>query len=189
MFITFIFSTGKQISEETRGEISIEQAFDMIFKFLHIVIPEQELALKDTVSHMSTEEKRFYLESVVMDGCIQISMKPISDSFDIDRLKELYDSFPFATHMDFKVPMKDSNGNYRMINARRKVIVGKEYIDRLKQFAAEKFSATSLSATNIKGINTKSKSAKNYNELYSNTPIRFGKFVTSIYSNVCVLQG
>jgi hypothetical protein len=76
------------------------------------------------------EEKRFYLESVVMDGCIQLSMKPISDSFDIDRLKKLYDTFPYATHMTLKVPMKDSNGNYRMVNARRKVIVGKEYIYR-----------------------------------------------------------
>ena len=176
----------KKISKE---RMTMDQAFGLIFKFLDIVIPEQSNALKETVSGMSSDEKRFYLESVVMDGCIQISMKPISDSFDIDRLKELYDAFPFATHMNLKVPMKDSNGNYRMINARRKVIVGKEYIYRLKQFAAEKFSATSLSATNVKGINTKSKSAKNYNELYSNTPIRFGKLVASIFSNECVLQG
>lgn len=171
----------KKIAKE---RMSVDQAFGMIFKFLDIVIPEQSNALKNSVSHMTLEEKRFYLESVVMDGCIQISMKPISDSFDIDRLKELYDAFPFATHMNLKVPMKDSNGNYRMINARRKVIVGKEYIYRLKQFALEKFSATSLSATNVKGVNTKSKSAKNYNELYSNTPIRFGNMEINNFNHI-----
>lgn len=162
------------VKKIAKGNMTMDEAFGMIYKFLDIVIPEQSESLKAAVSKMNQEEKRFYLESVIMDGAIQISMKPISDSFDIDRLKLLYDTFPFATHMDLKVPIKDSNGNYRMINARRKVIVGKEYIFRLKQFAEEKFSATSLSATNVKGTNTKSKAAKNYNELYSNTPIRFG---------------
>ena len=168
------------VKKISSGELTIAQSFAEIYKFLDIVIPEEKIALKQYVDDMSMEEKRFYLESVVMDGCIQLSMKPISDSFDIDRLKKLYDTFPYATHMTLKVPMKDSNGNYRMVNARRKVIVGKEYIYRLKQFAEEKFSATSLSATNVKGTNTKSKAAKNCNELYSNTPIRFGKLVASV---------
>lgn len=44
----------------------------------------------------------------------------------------------------------------------------------MKQYAEEKFSATSLSATNIRNENTKSKAARDYRELYSNTPIRFG---------------
>ena len=56
--------------------------------------------------------------------------------------------------------MIDSNGNYRFVKARRNIVVGKEYMFRLKQFAEEKFSATSLSATNIRGENTKSKANK-----------------------------
>lgn len=172
------------VKKIAKDKMSMDEAFGMIFKFLDIVIPEQRIALEESVKYMNSEEKRFYLESVVMDGCIQISMKPISDSFDIDRLKQLYDAFPFATHMNLKVPIKDSNGKYRMINARRKVIVGKEYIYRLKQFALEKFSATSLSATNVKGVNTKSKSAKNYNELYSNTPIRFGNMEINNFNHI-----
>lgn len=118
------------VKKISSGELTIAQSFAEIYKFLDIVIPEEKIALKQYVDDMSMEEKRFYLESVVMDGCIQLSMKPISDSFDIDRLKKLYDTFPYATHMTLKVPMKDSNGNYRMVNARRKVIVGKEYIYR-----------------------------------------------------------
>ena len=44
----------------------------------------------------------------------------------------------------------------------------------MKQYAEEKFSATSLSATNIRNENTKSKASRDFRELYSNTPIRFG---------------
>jgi hypothetical protein len=76
--------------------------------------------------------------------------------------------------------MKNSKGQIRKVEARRKVSVGTEYIYRLKQFAEEKFSATSLSSTNIKGLNTKSKASKNFNEMYSNTPIRFGNMEINI---------
>jgi hypothetical protein len=58
------------------------------------------------------------------------------------------------------VTMKNSKGQIRKVEARRKVSVGTEYIYRLKQFAEEKFSATSLSSTNIKGLNTKSKAKR-----------------------------
>ena len=49
----------------------------------------------------------------------------------------------------------------------------------VKQYAEEKFSATSLSATNIRNENTKSKASKDFRELYSNTPIRFGNMETN----------
>lgn len=166
---------GHQIIKYIKNNnISIEQAFEMILRFVDIVVPEQSEYMRSMIASMTQFEKQFFLQSIIRDGDIQISTKPISDSFDIDRLKVLYDSFPFATHLDLKVPIKDSNGNIRFINARRKIIIGKEYIFRLKQFAEDKFSATSLSATNICGYNAKSKANKNFLELHSNTPIRFG---------------
>jgi hypothetical protein len=75
--------------------------------------------------------------------------------------------------------MKDSNGNIRYLKARRPIVIGKQYTFRLKQYAEEKFSATSLSATNIRNENTKSKASKDFRELYSNTPIRFGNMETN----------
>ena len=57
------------------------------------------------------------------------------------------------------------------------IVVGKQYIFRLKQYAEEKFSATSLSSTNIRNENTKSRVKKDFRELYPNTPIRFGKLL------------
>lgn len=118
------------VNKIQREKMTVGQAMGMIYQFLHIVVPEQEAELRNTMSTLSEDEVKFFLDSVILDGCIQISTKPISDSFDIDRLRALYAAFPFAEHMNLKVPIKDSNGNYRMINARRKVIVGKEYIFR-----------------------------------------------------------
>ena len=172
------------IKEILKGKYSIQESFNMILKFVDIVVPEQGEYLRNTISMMSEDELRFFLESFIKEGEIHISTKPITDGFDIDRLALLYDTFPFATHMDLKVPIKDSNGAVRLINARRKVIVGKEYIYRLKQFAEEKFSATSLSATNIRGENVKSKANKNFLELHSNTPIRFGNMEINNYNHL-----
>ena len=176
---------GHSIVREIRtGRFTIQEAFIEILKFLDIVVPEQSQAMRNTLSMMTEDEMRFFLESFVREGEIHVSTKPITDGFDIDRLALLYDTFPYATHMNLKVPIKDSNGRTRLINARRKVIVGKEYIYRLKQFAEEKFSATSLSATNIRGENVKSKANKNFLELHSNTPIRFGNMEINNYNHL-----
>jgi len=156
------------------NNLTINQAFDMILKFVDLVVPEQAADMRNTISFMNDDQRAFFLESMMMDGEIHISTKPISDSFDIDRLRELYHAFPFVKHEEILVPRKDSNGNIIFSNARRKVIVGKEYIFRLKQFAEEKFSATSLSSTNLAGFNSKSKANKNFLELHPNTPVRFG---------------
>ena len=45
---------------------------------------------------------------------------------------------------------------------------------KVKQYAEEKFMATNLSSTNIRNENTKSKASREFRELHSNTPIRFG---------------
>ena len=72
------------------------------------------------------------------------------------------------------MPQEDSNGNTRFIPARRKLVVGKIYNYRLKQYAEEKFSVTSMSATNLKGLNTRSKANKIYEQKFTKTPIMFG---------------
>ena len=156
------------------GEYDIDESFDLITKYVEFVSPDEANAIRGMVAVMSQEEKRFFLESIIMDGAINITAKPISDKFSIDKLKEMYEAFPWVNQVEIEVPIKDSTGNYRYIKARRPIIVGKQYTFRLKQYAEEKFSTTNLSATNIKNENTKSKANRDYRELYSNTPIRFG---------------
>lgn len=165
---------GQIIRYIEEANCSVEEAFKLILEYINIIVPEQAEELSNTIKEFNHEELRFFLESFITDKAIDISSRPISDSFDIDRLCKLYESFPWIKDSEVTVPMINSNGEYRFLKARRNIIVGKEYMFRLKQFAEEKFSATSLSSTNIRGENTKSKASKNYNDMYSNTPIRFG---------------
>ena len=130
--------------------------------------------LERTINNMDSEAKRFYLESVILRGSIDLSARPISDPFNIDHLAMMYEQFPWVEKCEIEVPIKDSYGNIRYVKARQPITIGKQYIFRLKHYGEEKFSATSLSATNIRNENSKSKARREYRELYSNTPIRFG---------------
>jgi DNA-directed RNA polymerase beta subunit len=163
----------------TMEEYNVDQSFDLIAKYIEFISPSEANSLRVVLSNMNEEEKAYFLQSYLNDGAIQISAKPISESITIDTLAEMYKAFPWVKQVEIEVPIKDSNGRYRYVKARRPIIVGKQYTFRLKQYAEEKFSATSLSATNIRNENTKSKAARDYRELYSNTPIRFGNMETN----------
>lgn len=156
------------------NKLGVDEAFSMICKFLDFISEDQANALRNVLSKMSASAKASYLESIIEDGAIHMSAKPISESMNIDKLDAIYKAFPFVKQTEIKVPMRDSNGDIRYVKARRPIVVGKQYMFRLKQYAEEKFMATNLSSTNIRNENTKSKASREFRELHSNTPIRFG---------------
>ena len=175
--ITFI---GCQILNKIRKEnIPPDQALGMISKYVSFISTRLYNSMTSTLNMMDESEREFFLDSMLQEDSIQLSVKPISETFDIDKLSAIYDAFPWIKQVNVKVPMKDSNDNIRYVNTRRKMVVGKQYTFRLKQYAEEKFSATNLSATNIRNENTKSKASRDFRELYSNTPIRFGNMETN----------
>jgi hypothetical protein len=172
------------ISEIKTGRFSLDEAWNEVIKFTRITVPDQAEVFTEYNKLASVEQRRFLLESMLSNGSIMLSSRPISDSFDIYRLMELRKTFPYVEMNKIEVPMKDSNGNIRFVEARRPVIIGKEYIYRLKQYAEEKFSATSLSSTNLRGENAKSKQRKNHNMLYSDTPIRLGNMEINVLAHM-----
>ena len=174
------------INKIISDNMNVDQAYALIHQFVSMCSPEQAAAMDQKVREMNREEFMFYLESIIDSGAIHLSMKPISDSFTIDKLNEMYHVFPWITQNEVEVPMIGSDGNIRYIPARRKIVVGKQYIYRLKQIAEEKFSATSLSSTNIRNENTKSRVKKDFRELYPNTPIRFGNMETNNMAHIGV---
>lgn len=157
--------------------MNVDDAYNLINKFISMCSPEQAEYMNEKKKYMTREELMFFVESIIDSGNIHLSMKPITESFTIDKLKEIYDTFPWIKQNELEVPMIGSDGNVRYIPSRRSVVVGQQYIFRLKQYAEEKFSATSLSSTNIRNENTKSRVKKDFKELYPNTPIRFGKLL------------
>ncbi len=158
---------------------SLEEAYEMIKTYIQFCSPEQAEDLERTKQNMTRDELAFFIESIIDSGSIQLSMRPLSDVMTIDKLGEIYKAFPWVKQNEIEVPLVSSNGTIRYIPARRPVVIGKQYIFRLKQYAEEKFSSTSLSATNIRNENTKSRARKDFRELYPNTPIRFGNMETN----------
>jgi hypothetical protein len=138
------------------------------------VVPNQAKELEKYINNLGLKDSLYYLSSVMEKRYIDISSKPMSESFDIDRLNELYKAFPFIDQVYVYVPLEDSNGNIRYVRSRRKTTVGKRYTLRLKQYSEEKFSAVSLSSTNLKNENVKSKAATNYRSAHSSTCNRLG---------------
>ena len=172
------------ISEEIlkyiyNNKMSVKEAYNMIHKFIFMCTETYGKYFEYKCSMLSDDELAFFIESIIESESIQLSMKALSESMNIDKLDAIYKAFPFVEQNEVEVPMRDSEGNLRYVKARRRMVIGKEYIFRLKQFAEEKFSATSLSATNIINENTKSRAKKDYRELIPNTPIRFGNMETN----------
>lgn len=166
--------------------MDVRSAYKLIHQFVNMCAPEQAEYMDKKVKQMDNEELAFFIQSFIDSGNIQLSMLPISESFSIDKLKELYDAFPWIKQNEVEVAMRGSDGTIRHIPCRRPIVVGKQYIFRLKQYAEEKFSATSLSSTNIRNENTKSRVKKDFKELYPNTPIRFGNMETNNMAHIGV---
>lgn len=174
------------INKIIADNLSLEDAYNLIYTYMNLCAPEEAAYLETYRQNMTREELALYVESIVNDGAIHLSIKPISESMTIDKLNDIYKHFPWIQQNNVEIAIIDSDGMPRHVPARRKAIIGKEYLYRLKQYAEEKFSATSLSSTNIKNENTKSRNKKEYRGLYPNTPIRFGSMETSNFQHIGV---
>ena len=164
------------ILDKIRDEnIDPYNALDLILQYIELVTPSQAEEMRQYTSNMGEAQLAHFIDSILEMDAIPVSMDPMTNIMDIDRLSDIYAHFPWITAQYMQIPMKDSRGNIRYINTRRPIIAAPQYCLRLKQFAEEKFSVASLSSTNIKNENTKSKASKNYREPNSNTPIKFGQ--------------
>jgi DNA-directed RNA polymerase beta subunit len=148
-----------------------EEAFQMYFDFLSFVSPNMYRYTKNIVDNMSEQDKKLFLDSIKSYDCIHFQIEPITESYGIDLLDQMYKHFDWIEPYTVMIQQKDSMGNYRAIPTRRKLIAGHIYYYRLKQVAEEKFSTTSLSATNVRGQNTRSRASKLYESPYSRTPV------------------
>ena len=156
------------------NKIDYVTAAGMIYTYLNIISPTEAERFKDGYNSLIDEDKEFFIDSYMRDGCIYVVVPPMAP-MSLDILNSLYKAFPFVKQARLRVRQENSDGSYRKIIANRRMVAGYKYIYRLKQFAEEKFSAVSLAATNIKGENTKSKASKLHKSMYASTPVRFGE--------------
>lgn len=166
---------GKTIVDYIKMNIlSTEESFQMIEKFIRLCSATQADELIMTFNSLDSEEKDQYIQSIIDNGNIYLSLKPISESVSLDKLSHIYSEFPWIKQRELEVPIEGSNGMIRFVPARRPTTVGHIYMYRLKQYAEEKHSVTSLSSVNIRNENSRSKANKAYKILHKNTPIQFG---------------
>ena len=171
--------------------LDVDQSLDLVREYMQLTGCKMDEMLEEMLDPNNPEElKEEYLNSIVNDSGIMLSLEPITDSMTIDDLAKIYDEFAFAKPYDMIMPIKDSTGRIRYTRSRRPMVIGKKYIYRLKQYAEDKFSVTSLSATNIRNLNTRSKANKQYKSPHTRTPIRFGEKYKQItaYRVICMFQ-
>ena len=156
------------------GYMTYPEMAQMWYKFVSMVDQQQANMLYGCFDFYDEYESKIMIDSVINDDAIILSTQPFTTTINIDTIAKIYEEFDFISQYNIKMPMKDSNGNIRMVKALRKMVVSKIYHYRLKQYAEEKFSVTSLSATNLKNLNTRSKANKMYEAKFTKTPIMFG---------------
>lgn len=154
----------------------VDEFIALYLEFIHLVVPSQYKFVNDVMKNLDDEAKYIFIDS--LHSGIAMSIKPITESIDIDKLCEIYTRFKWLSPAKVLSPIPDSNGNIRYTHSRRPLVCGKKYIYRLKQHAEDKESATSLSPTNIRNEPSKSTSSSEYRTPYAKTPVRFGAMET-----------
>ena len=127
--------------------------------------------LKKYYNSLNTEGKKDFFDNIYTNG-IYVNLPPISSSdtclFDI--ISKLYEEFPWIKPYNCYIYKWG-----RKIKLMNPLVVGEQYIIRLKQTAKKNFSARSTGYLSQKGLPDKSNKAKHNQQLYSTTPIKIGR--------------
>lgn len=176
MFETSATFVGKKIIDFILLNIlTPSESLELVRNYMQLIGCNMDNYIEDILDPNNSEEMiAEYVNSIVQDSGIMLSLEPISESMTIDTLGAIYNEFTWAKPYEMIMPIRDSAGNIRYTKSRRPMIIGSKYIYRLKQYGEDKFSATSSSATNIRNLNTRSKANKQYKSPHTRTPIRFG---------------
>lgn len=166
------------------GVWSTDECLAIYIKFLSLCSESYSNHMFSYINRLDDNDKELYLDDLLTFEGIHQSLRPISDSFTLDKLAAIYKEFEWATQYEVQIPMRNSKGVRIYRKARRPIICGTKYIYRLKQYAREKFSVCSLSSTNIRNENSRSKANKMFKGLYTKTPIRFGEMETGNMSHM-----
>lgn len=145
---------------------------DLLWDFLsHFNERGMKTELEKYYNKLSDKEKDDFFEDMNNTG-IYINLPPISTAekplFDI--LGDLHKKYDWIKPYDIYI-----NKWGRKIKTLKPMIVGAEYIIRLKQTAKKNFSVRSTGYLSQKGLPDKSNKSKHNQQLYSTTPIKIGR--------------
>ena len=142
----------------------------LLFKFMSFFDDRgMYTKLKKYYAKLTTKEKKEFYEDIRKYG-IFISIPPLWEKEPLyDRLKRMYQELPVQRKQDVFIRKFG-----RTIKMMRQLVVGEQYIIKLKQSSKKGFSARSLGFINMKGLPDKTDRMRNNLQIYSTTPIKNG---------------
>ena len=147
--------------------------FDIIYDFNEV----QYQKMKETYDGLSKKQKEDYINNAMYER-IFINQKPMWETKPIFfRLLDIYEKYKFLTPYDCYIHKWG-----RDIKLLNKAYIGEMYILKLKQSSRKGFIVRSTGSINGKGLPERSYKNKNFTELHSSTPIRFGEYETLNFS-------
>lgn len=149
---------------------TIEEKEKLLFKFMSFFDDRgMYTKLKKYYAELDEAGRIDFFEDVDRYG-IFISIPPLWESEPLyDRLKRMYRELPIQRKQDMWIRKFG-----RVIKMMRPLVVGEQYIIKLKQSSKKGFSSRSLGYVNMKGLPDKTDRLRNNLQIYSTTPIKQG---------------
>ena len=164
-------SAARDIAKTISELKTMDEKEALLFKFMSFFNDRGMYdKLKKYYAALTEDEKVDFYEDIKKYG-VFISIPPLWEKEPLyDRLKRMYKEF------DCIEPKKTLYINKfgRKIKMMRPIVVGDQYIIKLKQSSKKGFSARSLGFVNMKGLPDKTSRMRDNLQIYSTTPIKNG---------------
>ena len=174
--ITINFICNK-IRDQMKMKKTRKEREELLFGIINDFNPEQHDRMKEVYDKLSEADKDDYINDA-MNNRIYIHQKPMWEHEPIFyRFLKIFKKYDFLKPYDVYI-----NKFGRQIKMLNPMYCGEMYILKLKQTSRKGFSVRSTGSVNTKGLPERSYRNKNFTELRSSTPIRFGEFETLNFS-------
>lgn len=131
---------------------------------------KQAIAIRNYMDKLSESQRDMFIQNTIDEG-IYIHNPPLwEDETMFAILRNIYKDHPWIK--PYKVYVKRFG---RVIPIMKDLVVGSMYVMKLKQTSKKGFSVRSTGSLSRKGLPEKNDKAKTHQDLFSKTPIRFGK--------------
>lgn len=148
-----------------------EEKFEMLTTFLkHFNEKGYCDQVVEYYNSLTDKEKDEFFEDIDKYG-IFVHVEPCWDDKPLfDKISDIYDEFPWI--QEYQVYFRKWGRDIPIIN---KMVIGEEYVIKLKQTSKKNFSARSTGYLSQKGLPDKTSKLKNNQQLYSTTPIKLAR--------------
>lgn len=171
MFEVSINFIGDNLVQKFKSMDDNDEKAKMLFKFLyHFNEGGMATNLEAYYKGLTERGKNQFFKDIDKNG-IYVNVPPMWESEPMfDKLTKIYDEFPWIKPYQCYVKKWG-----REIPIMEKLVIGEEYVIKLKQTSKKNFSARSTGYLSQKGLPDKTSKLKNNQQLYSTTPIKLGR--------------